>query len=284
MIAFGFGSCKVADLRTDYLKKDIRTGVDGRALLEESVKAMGYDKLKDYKSYTVNSVFKWKPFWTIMPMNSLPGNKNKEIQFHFSINSFDGKVEYLKGRKKGDYHGIQSWHSYRSVNGKPIEFKKDKRRSWGLASYHYLIEAPYRLLNAPIIKYAGTKRKYGKEYDLVFATWGSEEANKNHDQWIIYINRETKFVELCQLTIRDFFLPFPPNMAHATVQYISRTNEDEIHLPSEVSVQLLRPKKHKKYVYKFSLYDYVFNNQDNNELYPNPDIDKIGDSKNHTNK
>ena len=278
-VVLGLGSCALADIRITTLKKEGSTNEKGRNLLEESVKAMGYDKLQNFESYSAKSVFKWKPFWSMMPMNSLPGNKNKEIEFHFSTNSFDGRVDYLEGRKKGDYHGIQSWQSYQSVNGKPLKFKKDKRRSWGLASYHYMIEAPSRLLNAPIIKYAGTKTMYGKEYDLVFASWGSEKANKKHDQWLLYINKETKFIDLSQLTIRDFFLPFPPNMSHGTVQYLSRTNVNGIHLPIEISIQMFKPKKQKKYAYKFKLYDYKFDKMNQNNIYPNPKIEKLGDSK-----
>ena len=279
-VILGFGSCKVADIRTTTLEGVENSELNkGRMLLQESVKSMGYDKLENYASYSVKSEFKWKPFWTIMPMNALPGNKNKEIEFHFGINSFDGRVDYLEGRKKGDYHGIQSWQSYQSVNQKPLKFKKDKRRSWGLASYHYMIEAPLRLLNAPVIKYAGTKSMYGEEYDLVFVTWGSEKPNKKHDQWLLYINKETKFIDLSQLTIRDFFLPFPPNMAHGTVQYLSRTNVDDIYLPSEISVQLLKPKKKKKYAYKFKLFDYKFDGLNQNKLSPDSRIEKLGDSK-----
>jgi len=279
ILLLGLGSCKLADIRTTTLKKGESTKENGRTLLEESINTMGYDNLQNFENYSVKSVFNWKPLWSMMPMNALPGNKNKEIEFHFSTNSFDGRVDYLEGRKKGDYHGLQSWQSYQSVNEKPVKFEKDKRRSWGLASYHYMIEAPVRLLNAPIIKYAGTKSMYGKEYDLVFASWGSEKANKQHDQWLVYINKETKFIDLTQLTIRDFFLPFPRNMAHGTVQYLSRTNVDGIHLPSEVSIQLLKPKKQKKYVYKFELYDYQFDNLKQDNLYPNPNLQKLGDSK-----
>jgi len=279
ILLLGLGSCKLADIRTTTLKKGESTKENGRTLLEESINTMGYNNLQNFENYSVKSVFNWKPLWSMMPMNALPGNKNKEIEFHFSTNSFDGRVDYLEGRKKGDYHGLQSWQSYQSVNEKPVKFEKDKRRSWGLASYHYMIEAPVRLLNAPIIKYAGTKSMYGKEYDLVFASWGSEKANKQHDQWLVYINKETKFIDLTQLTIRDFFLPFPRNMAHGTVQYLSRTNVDGIHLPSEVSIQLLKPKKQKKYVYKFELYDYQFDNLKQDNLYPNPNLQKLGDSK-----
>ena len=280
LVALGFGSCKVADIGTKTLRNGENTALNkGRTLLQESVKTMGYDKLENHDTYSVKSEFKWKPFWSMMPMNALPGNKNKEIEFHFVTNSFDGRIDYLEGRKKLDYHGLQSWKSYQSVNQKPLKFKKDKRRSWGLASYHYMIEAPNRLLNAPIIKYAGTKSMYGNNYDLVFVTWGSEKANKKHDQWLLYINKDTKFIDLSQLTIRDFFLPFPPNMAHGTVQYLSRTKVDGIYLPSEISVQLLKPKKKKKYAYTFKLYDYRFINLNPKKLYPNPTIEKIGDSK-----
>ncbi|MEM8527882.1 MAG: hypothetical protein AAGG68_24790 [Bacteroidota bacterium] len=279
LLVLGANACKVADIRTSNLKQQESTSEKGRNVLEASIKAMGYDHLNNYKTYSAKSVFEWKPFWSMMPMNALPGNKNKEIEFHFSTNSFDGRVNYFKGRKKGDYHGIQSWQTYQSVDGKPLKFQKDKRRSWGLASYHYMIEAPNRLLNAPIIKYGGTTNMYGKAYDLVFATWGTVEANKKYDQWLLYINKETKFIDLAQLTIRDFFLPFPPNLSHGTVQYLSRKEVNEVHLPTEVAIQMFAPKKQEKYAYKFKLYDYKFDSLHIDELYPNPKLERLGDSK-----
>lgn len=275
-------SCKMADMRTKMVENSpgvSQLNTKGEKLLKESVKAMGYDNFDRYETFSVKNEFDWHYPWTAMPLNSLPGNKNKEAIFRFAVNSFDGQVEYLEGRKKGDIHGIQSWESYEAKNGNELEFKKDKRRNWGLATYHYLIEAPNRILKAPIIKYAGEKEFEEQLYDLVFLTWGKDEPHKEHDQWLLYINRETKFIDLTHFTIRDFWMPFPPNMAQGTVRFFDRKEVNEIHLPSVVSVQLLSPKKESNYIYKFKLWDYQFNAFDKNILYPNSQLKVMGDEK-----
>ena len=116
-------------------------------------------------------------------------------------------------------------------------------------------------------------------YELVFVSWEKDEPHKEHDQWLVYINRKTKFVDLTQLTIRDFWMPFPPNMAQGTVRYLERKEVNGIHFPSELSIQLIAPKKESNYVYKITLWDYQFDSFDKKLLYPNSDLPKMGDEK-----
>ena len=86
-------------LRTDYALEN-RTVDDearGRALLDETYYAMGYDRLETVRTYAVESVFDWSTFWSAMPMNALPGNKGNRIKFRFSTNTFDGQIHFLEG-------------------------------------------------------------------------------------------------------------------------------------------------------------------------------------------
>lgn len=273
-------SCSVKDLRTDYAmeRQNQETFTKGRKLLEQSYKKMGYDQFMRTSNYQVSSVFDWKWPWSWMPMNALPGNKGKVIKFKFATNTFDGNVLYTEGRKEGNIYGLQSWQSYEIKEGKPLKQVKGKRRKWGLATYHYVIEAPARLRNAEIIKYAGEIEFEGQIYDLVFATWGKEETHKEHDQYLIYINRETGFIDLMQITINDFFLPMPANMKDATIR-TERSTVNGIELPSMVYIQLGTPKKLEKHVYKFSLYDWEFDNVQDEDLYPIDTLNKVGDDK-----
>lgn len=273
-------SCAVRDLRTDYAKntQEIADFEKGKRLLERSYLKMGYDNLDQTNNYEVKSLFDWKWPWTWMPMNALPGNKGKVIKFKFATNTFDGNILYTEGRKKGNVYGVQSWQSYELKDGKPLEQVKGKRRKWGLATYHYLIEAPMRILDAEIIKYAGETEFEGQMYDLVFATWGKEENHKEHDQYLIYINQKTGFTDLMQVTINDFFLPMPGNMKDATIR-TERSDVDGIQLPNIVYIQLGTPKKTSKHVYKFSLYDWQFDHLSEDELYPINELEKVGDDK-----
>lgn len=274
-------SCKTVDIRTDYSLENmnVQNTQKGKELLKETYTKMGYGYLQEVENYEVNSLFKWKMPWTMMPMNALPGNKGKRILFKFNPNTFDGQVTYLEGRKKGKTYGLQSWQGYMFKENEQPKLKNSKRYNWGLPTYHYVIEAPMRLLGADIIRYAGTKEFNGNQYDLVYATWGKDEPHKEHDQWLVYINKKTGMIDLTELTINDFFLPMPPGMKGATIQYEREKTSIGTYLPSLVTIQLGDPKKQKKHVYTFALTDYRFDSFQEEELYPLEGFKKLGDVK-----
>lgn len=288
-LCFGLSvsACKLADLRTGLLTQenppeDLEK--KGRALLQEAVNAMGYQNLDKVQTYEARTHFKWRFPWSMMPMNAFPGSGRggkKGHQFKFRPLSFDGTITYLDGRKAGDVHGLQSWKSYRQLVGKELEFKKDKKRTWGLATWHYLLEAPYRILKkAPIIKYAGTQELDGINYELVFATWGEEKPSKEFDHWLLFVHPETKFIDLAHVTVRDFFMPMPRNMALGVARYTHRQKTSEgIWFPESMILQLKKPKKEKRYVYQVQLSDFKFNTFPQEELYPDQNLRTYGDEK-----
>lgn len=278
-------SCSIANLQPDALVEQ-RVGPNpeeqGRALLAATVAAMGYDKLAQTQSYGVTANFKWATVWGMMPMNSLPGAKNKDIRFRFATNTFDGQLEFLEGNRQGEIVGVQSWQAYRKDNDQSEANEiGSKRYPWGLATYHYMLEGPHRLLGADIIRYAGERSFDGQEYDLVFATWGDGTDKKHMDQWLVYINKATGFVDVTEVTITDFFLPMPGGMKNATIRYPERTKTDiGAYLPTKCVIQLGHPKeKIDKDVYTFSLQNYRFDNFSLAKLYPIAGLPRYGDSK-----
>lgn len=277
-------SCSIANLQTDAMAtgQTIDLETKGRELLQMTYEKMGYDALKNVDVYEMTAHFNWSPVWSKMPMNALPGNKNKDIQFRFATNSFDGHLEFLEGPRTGQVKGIQSWESYQQDNATaPIKKLGSKRYPWGLTAYHYLTEGPMRLLGADIIRYAGEKEFNGKTYDLVFATWGDGTQKKKYDQWLLYINRETGFTDLTELTITDFFLPMPGGMKNATVQFPERTKTSiGAWLPVKTVIQLGRPKENiKKDVYTFTYRDFQFDSFNKKMIYPMEGLKLFGDSK-----
>jgi len=246
---------------------------------------MGYDKLLTTETYQVSAKFDWKDIYLTMPMNALPGNNNKDVEFRFATNTFDGQIAYKEGRKENQVYGLQSWTGYKRKDADAVVEEKDsKRYAWGLATYHYLLEAPMRLRGAEIIKYAGEKEVDGQMYDLIFITWGSEKPNKEFDQWLMYVNRETKFVDLAEVTISDFFLPMPKGLQHGTARYKREKSAVGAYLPSEVKVQIGGPKNEKKRAYAFTLDNYQFDTFDKELLYPIEGLEEYGDSKPDTSK
>ncbi len=279
-----FTACSIANLQTDSLAAGQIPSPEtkGRELLQMTYEKMGYAALKNVDVYEMTANFKWAPVWSTMPMNALPGNKDNDIQFRFATNSFDGHVEFLEGPRTGKVYGIQSWENYQQDElSAPVKKLGSKRYPWALTAYHYLTEGPMRLLGADIIKYAGEKEFNGKTYDLVFATWGDGTQKKKYDQWLLYINRETGFTDLTELTITDFFLPMPGGMKNATVQFAERTKTSiGAWLPAKTVIQLGHPKENiEKDVYTFTYRDFQFDSFDKKIIYPLEGLRMYGDSK-----
>ena len=254
----------------------------GRALLQSTYAAMGYDQLATTATYSMTAHFTWSPVWSKMPMNALPGNKNNDLRFRFATGTFDGQVEYLEGKRAGHVYGMQSWRGYRRQTPEaPLEELNSKRFPWGLATYHYLTEAPMRLLDAPVVRYVDQATFDGQSYDRVFVTWGDGTQRRKYDQWLLYINRATGFTDLVEVTITDFFLPMPGAMKHATVRFAEREQTAiGTQLPTRTVIQLGGPKEDiEKDVYTFTFTDFAFDGFDRALLYPLEDLTEYGDSK-----
>ena len=279
-------SCKSIDLRTEAMITEDVTSLEekGKKILHHAYLKMGYDHLINTEVYETTAFFDWKGLWLLFPMNAIPGNNKKDIQFRFATNSFDGHVEYLQGRKKGIIQGLQSWQGYKSEIGSDIikEHEHD-RYIWGLATYHYLLESPITLKDADIVRYAGEKKFNNQDYDLVYVTWGSESPNKQYDRFLVYINKDSGFIDLMELTIGDFFLPMPKGMQHATVQFERSKTSIGVFLPEVTIIQLKHPKEKKRHVYKFTTKDYKFDSFEKSKLYPIKGLKLYGNSKKYNN-
>lgn len=275
-------ACKSVDLRSEDLKSQNITNAEqkGKALLQQAKLAMGYDKLATSEVYQADALFNWRGAWLLFPMNAFPGNNNKDLKLKFATNSFDGQLEYLEGRKKGTIQGVQSWHGYKKEKGSDfLKQHEHDRYIWGLATYHYLLEAPMHLPDAEIIRYSGTKQLDGIDYETVYVTWGSETPNKQYDRFLAYIHPDTKFIDLLEVTINDFFLPMPKGMQHATARYERKKTSIGAYLPSNVTIQLKAPKKAESKVYSFSLENYEFDSFEKETLYPIEGLTYYGFSK-----
>jgi hypothetical protein len=103
--------------------------------------------------------------------------------------------------------------------------------------YHYFIELPYRLRQAPILRYYGQREWKNVTYDLVFASWGEEAAHAEHDQYILYINPATKLVDYSIYTIRDNTSPFT-RQKYGSIAFQEYKNIDGFQLPTKLPVLL----------------------------------------------
>lgn len=279
LIIGSLSGCKLSDLRTDYLLENGITESSeekGGRILEEVYRNQGFDKLETFQTYSVVGSDHWKGLLG-KTGNPWPVNEDK-IKIRYITNTFDSQLEVLEGKKKGLIAGLQSWSYYEGTEEK-LEFQKpDKGTRFVLAAYQYFFELSSRLRNAPIIAYAGEEEAFGESYDKVFATWEDAEPNKNFDQYLLWINKETKLIDFVSYTLRENFLPGPKGI-YGTLEYRDYQEVDGLKIPFNHTVRIQDKKEGKGYLHRMIVEEFEFDSFPKEQLYINPELEQIGDEK-----
>lgn len=131
----------------------------------------------------------------------------KEQSIKFSLNyipkTFNGQLEIMGGKEKGQIWGIQSWKTYHiDLNG-VITIKKNKDMTFYIPTYQYFIEFPSRIQEASSVDYIGGKTINGIECEGVIASWNTVSPQKDIDQYIIWLDSKTKLIVKIEYTVRD---------------------------------------------------------------------------------
>lgn len=182
-------ACGLASIRTSEmgeLTPDAMSERRGRELLESALAASGGRACWD--SYPVAELTlqdEWRGF--IGPLfRPWPGNPTR-LQMHYELDMRAVEATILSEKKRGLRFTQHDKEKYRFI----------------LAAYQYFFELPRNAVDLPIVTYAGHRRREGRDFDLVFATWGTIEAHREDDQYLFWIARDTHLMERVQYTIRD---------------------------------------------------------------------------------
>lgn len=282
--AFLFQSC-MADLLPKSVKKyenqqELET--KAKALLKESLKAQGYDAFNQHQTYEMTFTDHWKG--PMAGMGKLWAQKTTKMTERCIPNTFDSSIEFLDGKEKDLVIGLQSWNYYQKENQKSeanFDVKSNKRHVFGIAAFQYFAELGQRLMNAEILRYGGEKKMFDKNYDLIYATWKSIEKQKDLDQYILYINKETKLIDYASYTLRDNYLKAPGSQAfYGTIHFTDMRDIDGFKVPFKQVVFLMNAKKsNEKYIHQLTLDSFKFDTFEKEVLQPNKKIKNIGDSK-----
>ena len=157
----------------------------------------------------------------------------KEQKMQFALDyipkTFNGQLEVLNGEEKGKTWGIQSWETYyKDKNGNAVR-KKDKDIKFWRPTYQYFIELPVRIQEATAIDFFGSKIIDGIPCDGVIASWNTVNPQKDIDQYIVWIDRESKMIVKVDYTIRDQY-----KFLTGGVYYKDYKSFDGIPLPSTI--------------------------------------------------
>ena len=202
--AFLFSSCinvfKLTDLRTEHSKIH-SDATKARQLLADMGKAHKIANWKKIGTYEVLFEDEFYGFW------GKQGSPYKEEKMEFALRyipgTFDGQLHILSGKEKGTIWGLQSWTSYTAQKGQEPKIKKDKDVEFWVPTYQYFIEFPYRIQEATIVNYAGTKEIEGIKCEGILASWNTLSPQKDIDQYLIWLDSKSKQIVKVEYTVRD---------------------------------------------------------------------------------
>lgn len=249
------------------------------SILNSAWETHGLNKLSSKQVYEITAINNWRgltgKIGTVWP------EPNQKLKLQYAVGTFDSKVTFLDGKKAGEQRGLQSWEYYTIPKGDSIPvFKKKahKKTEFGLAAFQYFFELMDRLKKVEIIRYGGEKEFNGKKYDLVFVTWHKVKTHGKHDQYMMWINKETKMMDYCHFTVHS--IAFPGNVVTNSIEFTNYKTIDGIKIPFEQIIYTGRPKVNQsKYLHKLVVSDFKFDSFKKEILYPNKDLVSKGDSK-----
>lgn len=262
-----FYSCRLYDFRTPLVKNGITPEMEirGKTLLKEMGKAHGID---NYKS-KINVRFIIRDDWRgFLPrLVAMPWSKtNEQFQFDFLIDTNDSRLTFNENKHKGEVWGIQNWATYKEVKERLIFKQKNKIKFW-LPTVQYFMEMPFAIQDAQIVSYAGEDTYDGQQYDLVFVSWGKASPQKDIDQYLLWINKETKRLDIAQFTVRDKLPSLTGTMHYKDYREV----EGALISFEQISVSNLGETD--KYFHKYTVEEVSFNvDIPKEKFYPNPSL------------
>lgn len=193
---------KVVDLRLDE-ENPHSNQEKAKQLMEEMGVAHGITNWDSIQTY--NIIYS-DEFYGFIGKQAHPF---KEQDVTFSMNyipkTFNGQVEILTGKEKGKVWGMQDWQTYFKDDEGVMTSKKNKDMTFWIPTYQYFIEFPSRIQEATSIDYIGEKVINGLKTQGVIASWDTTAPQKDIDQYIIWIDTETKRIAKIEYTVRDAY-------------------------------------------------------------------------------
>lgn len=208
LIALILSGCTLRDIRPEPISETSTLPSErvekGRALLAASLEAHGgLETWKNHRTVRVTLTDKWPGALTRAAVMPWPEN-GTTLQQDILIGTENSRLTFVDGDWKGRAWGIQNWATYSVEPGEEPTLGEDKDIWFWLPTVQYFFEAAFRLHEGQYVAYAGTRELHGKTYDLVYITWGSVEPSREIDQYVAWIEQDTKRLGILQYTVRDF--------------------------------------------------------------------------------
>jgi len=272
-VVFFFQSC-LSDIRTEMAKSsgtteiNLNKGKEILANIHPGQSAAAWAGIEVYELTLEDEFFGLlgsiaKPF----------PDKKMSAQAIYAPDSYDGKMTFNSGKLKGKTWGIQSWKTYTQNSDNQPVFNKNKKTTFWVPTYQYFIELPARIGNATIISYAGEQAFKGEIYELVYATWKSQKPQKDVDQYMVWVNKKTKTMDLVEYTVRDAFGAITGVAFYEDLQDVNKG----LLLPKRIPIKSKRDSK--SLLHQMQLSNFQANHVPVSEVRPDPSLKVMGDDK-----
>jgi hypothetical protein len=205
--------CAIADLRVGHGQGDFST-VDqhkGRDILKEVAAQGGYIPENNYNSLDVTLVDHWH--LTLLRWLTPLRSNHQKVHFTFGLKNIDVTMAYVDGPGVGNTLGIKEGHTFKNINGRVITKNFSNVELYCLHIRRYFLW-PYVLAKMPVVAYLGESDLNNQSYDLVFTGLSSNKANAREDQYILWVNRQTKEVDYVEFTLRNILTSYRGAIAY----------------------------------------------------------------------
>ena len=263
--------CVKADIRPRQLRQaayDEDSIRRGRELLAAAAERHGLESWRAYTTMESLASDEW-PGWRRL-LGHWPGERQR-FRSRALLGTSTSRVELLDGKKEGEVWGIQARAAYKLRPGAEISFMEDEAIESWLPALQYFNELPFRLISAEHVAALGARSLEGREYELVFVTWGSVEPNLEHDQFIVWIDDESGLVAKVHHTVRDAF-----RLATATMHFSDYCKVQGVLVPFRQTVTIGAPESARapldlRFLHRITLQAVIFDSFAPELLRPVPD-------------
>ena len=264
----------VADIRPTELKKGkiAEAGASkGRQILARSANMHGIEKWNMRNSLEIIGLDDWLHWMGRTFINPFP-NARQEIKLQLLLGTWTSRLELLDASESREVWGIQAWNTYRSQVGQNPVFEPDDDIRFFLPTFQWWFEFPFRIVSATVI--TALSDTQNSSFDRVFVTWNSLEPNREIDQYIVCVNKETDLIDRIEYTIRDM-----GGFATGATNFLDYRLVDSVMVPFEFEASVIMPGGFEQVMHRVTVNSASWDTIIPEGLLPNPDLVSEKDSK-----
>ena len=268
----------VADIRPTELKKGYITdaaAAKGKEVLTRAANVHGIEKWKLRRNLEILAIDDWLHWMGRAFINPFP-NARQEIRLQLLLGTWTSRVELLDAAGPTEVWGIQAWKPYRSQVGQNPVFQSDEAIRFFLPTFQWWVEFPFRIVSATVI--SALDDIPDNSFDRVFVTWSSLEPNREVDQYIVHINKDTGLIDRIEYTIRDMGWD-GSGFATGATNYLDYRAVDGVMVPFQFEASAMMPGGFEQVMHRVTVASASWDTVIPDLLLPNPDLVSEEDNK-----